>query len=234
MSRVSNHGAPDVVLDNYRKVYRWKYGAIASSGNVFLMVYFCRLFLRHESMGQPIDLLQVANEAKTLRSKSGIPPSESTGNLFFTLPGRDAFHLYGLFIGSDAIDYEIFAPVSTRFSMRETTSDQLACHAFNRRLRPSFFFVSIDDFYHYHLKRLTAIFASHSAIDGLVTASFDVCMLNKETGTSAFWQMSETTRRLAVVELEPDGSDMDSGLTTQAVAPMDGQSRLRRRALTRS
>lgn len=187
MSRVSNSDLPDLVIDNYRKVYPWKYGAITASGDVALMILFCRLFAHHESSGCPIDLLQVAREVKQMRTRAGVPRHVSTGNIFFTLPGREGLSLYGLFVREDTVDYEIIEPISTRFSMREATPDPSSCNAFNRSLRPSFFFQSTDAFHGHHLDLLGAFYAGQSAVDGLVTSNFDVIMLEKRTGTGAFW-----------------------------------------------
>ncbi|MDH5822484.1 hypothetical protein QFW77_05700 [Luteimonas sp. RD2P54] len=202
LSRVSNQGPPDLVLRNYRKVYPWKYGAIAVSGDVFLAACFQRLFAHQERMGQPIDLLQVARDAKAVRARSGAPPSESTGNLFFTLPGCDGFALHCVFIRADSIECEIIEPIGSRFSMREGTPDEAACHAFNKRLRPSFFFPVIDAFHRHHLELLGRFFAGQSAVDEFVTASFDVYMLEKRTGLGAFWHVSESQERLATIELQ--------------------------------
>lgn len=216
LSRVSNQGAPDVVLRNYRKVYPWKYGAIAASGDVFLMACFHRLFLHHERKRQPIDLLQVAREAKAMRSRSGIPPSQSTGNIFFTLPGSEGFALYCIFVRATTIDYEVVESISTRFSMRKGTPDESACHAFNNRLRPSFFFPGSDAFHRHHLELLGRFFAGQSAVDELVTASFDVYMLEKTTGFGAFWQVSGAMKRIATIDLQADGGCGLIGWTTTA------------------
>ncbi|WP_407352145.1 hypothetical protein [Luteimonas sp. R10] len=205
LSRVSNQGAPDVVLRNYRKVYPWKYGAIAASGDVFLMACFHQLVLHYERRGQPINLLQVAREAKAARSRSGVPPCQSTGNIFFTLPDSEGFALYCLSVRTASIECEIIEPVSTRFSMREGTPDKSACHAFNNRLRPSFFFPGVDAFHRHHLELLGRFFADQSDVDELVTASFDVYMLEKRTGLGAFWPASGTRKQLAAIDLQAGG-----------------------------
>ncbi len=59
-SRVSNEGRSDVVLRNYQKVNPWKYGAIAASGDVVLMMNLWRSFMLQEGLGGPINLAQVA------------------------------------------------------------------------------------------------------------------------------------------------------------------------------
>lgn len=207
MSRVSNHGTPDLVLDNYRKVYPWKYGAIAASGDVFLMAYFCRLFLYYADKGGRIDPVQIARAAKQTRSGSGAPLDRSTGNLFFTLPGREGFDLHCVFIKTDRIDYEIIKPIGTRFSVGKKMLDTPAYDEFGGRLRPSFFFKDVDEFHRHYLDLLAGFFAEQSAVDELVTASFDVCMLDKRTGAGKFWSVSETPKQLAFVELPADESN---------------------------
>lgn len=202
LSRASNRDEPEVVLDNYRKLYPWKYGALAGSGDVFLMAAFHRLFLAHGSRNQPIDLLQIALEAKAIRSSSGIDASRSTGNLFFTLPAPEGFHLHGLYIEENTIELELIEPISGRFSMGEVTSDESACHALSGRLRPSFFFESRDAFQRHHLDLLTAFFARQSMVDELVTASFDMLILEKKTGTGLFWQVSDCTKPFATIDLQ--------------------------------
>lgn len=204
MSRVSNQGATDLVLDNYRKIYPWKYGAIAASGDVFLMAYFCRLFLCHASKGGPIDPVQIAKAAKQTRLGSGTPLGCSTGNLFFTSPGCEGFDLHGVFIGADRIDHEIIKPIGTRFSVGKRMQDDPAYDEFGSRLRPSFFFSDVDGFHRHHLDLLAAFFAGQSAVDELVTASFDVCMLDKRSGVSKFWSVSDATQQLAFIELPAD------------------------------
>lgn len=199
LSRVSNQGEPDVVLDNYRKVYLWKYGAIAASGDVVLMVLFCRLFLHHERKGSPIDLLQIARQANEVRSRSGTPVSQSTGNIFFSLPAYEGFALYGLFVEADTIELEVIEPISTRFSMLKGRLDESVYDQFNSRLRPSFFFQDIDGFHRHHVNVLKTFFTGQSTVNELVTSSFDVCMLDKRTGISTFWHISETTKQLASV-----------------------------------
>lgn len=215
ISRVSMPGTPEIALDNHRKVYPWKYGAIAASGDVFLMVYFYRLLLHHESKGQPIDLLQVAREAKMTRSRSGAPPGDSTGNIFFTLPVSDGFALYHLSVTADMIDFEIIEPITTHFSMREERApSEATCQAFTSRMRPAFFFQDVGAFHHHHLGLLKAFFARQSAVDEMVTSSFDVCVLEKRTGKHTFWHMSETAKQLAAVDLGECGEA--SGLAMPA------------------
>lgn len=192
LSQVSNQGPPDLVLNNYQKVYPWKYGAIAASGDVFLMVAFCRLFMQHESMGGPIDLLQIAKAAKNERTGSGAPLDQSTGNLFFTLPGRDGFDLHMLSVDTDRIYYESIEPIGIRFSSVKGGLDDAACQTFTDSLRPSFFFEDIGGFYQHHLDLLGASFDEQSAISELVTSSFDVFMLDRRTGVGEFWMWAET------------------------------------------
>lgn len=210
LSRVSNEGPPDAVLDNYRKLYPWKYGAIANSGDVFLMTYFCRMFQHHESKGQPINLLQVARDAKAARSSKGICPSKSVGNLFFTLPGGKGFGLFFLSVEKDKIDCEIVEPVSARFSMsvKSASADESACSDLVKCLLPSFFFQSIDDFHQHHIDLLKQFFLQHSSLDELVTASFDVYMMDKRTGVGTFWHVSEPPKQLAFVHLSNEEGDV--------------------------
>ena len=207
MSRVSNQEAPDLVIDNYRKVYPWKYGAIAASGDVFLVAYFHRLFFHYESRGQAINLSQIAKQAKAMSSRAGISRSGSTGNLFFTSPGREGFKLHALYIKADRVDYEAIDLLSTRFSMPENAVDDSACSAFNGRLRPALFFSSLEAFYRHHLDLLKRFFAEQGAASNLVTPSFDVCMLEKHTGKGLFWRVSKTPKQYIHLNLESVGGD---------------------------
>lgn len=206
LSRVSNAGEADSVLRNYRKVYPWKYGAVAGSGDVFLMAHFCRLFLLHERPGEPIDLLQIAREAKVARTRAGVPADRSTGNVFFTLPGTDGFELHGAFFREGTVEFEAITPISTRFSMREErVPDEAACKSFNSRLRPSFFFDDIEVFHRFHLDLLAGFFARQSARDHLVTPSFDVLMLDKRSGVVRFWRTSDSVKTLVSLGVD-DGA----------------------------
>lgn len=206
-AEVSNHGPPDLVIDNFRKVYPWKYGASAASGDVLLMSCYFRRFLVHESSGDTVNLLQVAKEAKQLRR---VDPAQSTGNIFFTLPGSDAFDLHCVGVHSDRVRYELIKPVTAHFSLREECAcDQATCDAFSRSLRPSVFFPSIDAFQQHHIGLLKDFYRSHSAMDGMVTASFDVCLLDRRTGIGTFWHVAEPPKHLACVEILSDARQSD-------------------------
>lgn len=197
LSRVSNGEKQNAVLRNYQKVHPWKYGAIAASGDVVLMVNFWRKFLLQEGLGQPINLAQVAREAKAARTRAGIPPSQSTGNVFFTLPGRDGFELHGLFFGERTVEYDVVAPIETRFSMQaHRVPGEAGCHAFNSRLRPSFFFDDINAFHRHHIDLFGRFFAEQSAVDDLVTSSYDIFMLDKRSGGGLFWTTPDAVRTL--------------------------------------
>lgn len=211
LSRVSNEGRPGAVLDNYRKVYPWKYGAIAASGDVFLLAYFYRLLHHHETTGQPLSLLQIARDAKAARSRSGICPGQSTGNIVITLPGSDGFDLHLVSIEKEAISCEIVEPISARFSMREQTLEGAAYQDFVRRLRPSFFFSGADEFHRHHMELLKQFFLRNSQLDELITASFDVCMLHKRTGAGTFWHASEPPKQLAFIQLSNGDGDASGG-----------------------
>ena len=220
MSRVSTQGPPEVTLDNYRKVYPWKYGAIAASGDVFLMVHFCRLFLHHESTGQSLDLLQIAREAKVACFRNGARPGDSSGNIFLTLPGAEGFGLYCVCVTADTIDFEIIEPISVRFSMREErVPEESACQAFTGRLRPAFFFQDSGAFHHHHLDLLEAFFARQSAVDEMVTSSFDVCVLEKRSGVHTFWHVSEPPKQLAAVDLRAGGRRVNRGDSAACLTP---------------
>lgn len=218
MSGVSNPEQAPLVLDNYRKLYPWKYGAIAASGDVFLMVQFHRLFLLHEGDGGPIDLLQVAKQARQARSRNGVPAAGSVGNLFFTLPGCDGFELHAVFFTSDRIAHERIDPLSTQFSLREREGVEAVCEAFNSRLRPSFFFDGVEAFHLHHLDLLERFFAREAAVDDRVTSSFDLCMLEKQTGLCTFWHRSQDTKEFVFVHLDADRSDARSGVPVRCGA----------------
>lgn len=209
LTQQSNPGAPEYVFTNYRKVYPWKYGAFAASGDVFLKIIFLRLFLKRAEDGDPIDLAQIANAAKQMRTNSGVPPDISTGNIFFTAPGREGFQLHCVSVTTDRITCEIIKPFITQFSSADKLLEQAEYDAFNKQLRPAFFFDDIQAFHRHHLDLLTAFFAGYSAGDARVTASFDVCMLDKKTGVGMFWHVSEPPKQLAYVHLSEDESDTD-------------------------
>lgn len=207
LTQQSNLGAPEYALTNYRKVYPWKYGAFTASGDVFLKIIFLRLFLKCVKDGGLIDLAQIAKAAKQMRTNSGVPPDISTGNIFFTAPGREGFQLHCVSVKTDRIACEIIKPFITHFSSAHKLLEQAEYDAFNRQLRPAFFFDDIHAFHRHHLDLLTAFFASYSAGDARVTASFDVCMLDKKTGAGMFWHVAEPPKQLAYVDLYEDQSD---------------------------
>ncbi|WP_448134076.1 hypothetical protein [Stenotrophomonas rhizophila] len=187
LSRGSN-ATEHVIIRNYQKIYCWKYGAIAGSGDVVLMVVFLRLFLLHERQNARVDVLQIASEAKAARIRAGSPPGECVGNIFFTLPASDGFQMHGVYIGEHRIRLETVDPISTCFSMQEQRSpDRTACNAFNGRLRPALFFSDTRAFDTHHLDLLRRFFECQSAMDDRVTGSFDVMFLDKRTGIGRFW-----------------------------------------------
>ena len=201
LSWVSNRREPDFILRNYQKVHPWKYGATAASGDVFLMAHFRWMLLLHDRSGQPIDLLQVARAAKAARVGESRNPS--AGNLFFTLPGNDGFELHHAFFTEKTVEFGVIEPISTHFSMREARApDPSVCHAFNSKLRPSFFFEGIEAFHRYHLDLLGGLFAGQSAVDDLVTSSFDAFMLDKRSGMGMFWRTPDTVKTLACLGLD--------------------------------
>ncbi|WP_313245749.1 hypothetical protein [Stenotrophomonas rhizophila] len=187
LSRGSN-ATEHVIIRNYQKIYSWKYGAIAGSGDVVLMVVFLRLFLLHERQNARVDVLQIASEAKAARIHAGSPPGECVGNIFFTLPASDGFQMHGVYTGEHRIRLETVDPISTCFSMQEQRSpDRTACNAFNGRLRPALFFSDTRAFDTHHLDLLRRFFECQSAMDDRVTCSFDVMFLDKRTGIGRFW-----------------------------------------------
>lgn len=214
LTRQSNKSAPEYTFTNYRKVYPWKYGAFTASGDVFLKIIFLRLFLKCVKDGGPIDLAQVAKTAKQMRTNSGVPPDVSTGNIFFTVPGREGLQLHCVSVTTGRILCEIIKPFTTQFSSADKLLEQAEYDAFNKQLRPAFFFDDIQAFHRHHLDLLTAFFASYSAGDARVTASFDVCMLDKKTGAGMFWHVAEPPKQLAYIHLSEDESDAGPGYPT--------------------
>lgn len=210
LTQQSNPSTPECVLTNYRKVYPWKYGAFAASGDVFLMTFFLRIFLESVNGGGPTNLLQVAKAAKQMRTNSAVPSEISTGNIFFTAPGREGFQLHCVSVETDRIHCETIRPFNTHFSSADKLLEQAEYDAFNKQLRPAFFFDDTDAFHRHHLDLLTAFFAGYSAGDARVTASFDVCMLDKKTGVGMFWHISESPKQLAYVRLSGDEEKLGS------------------------
>ncbi|KRG64154.1 hypothetical protein ABB27_16820 [Stenotrophomonas terrae] len=164
--------------------------------------------------GGPIDLAQVAKTAKQMRTNSGVPPDVSTGNIFFTAPGREGLQLHCVSVTTGRILCEIIKPFTTQFSSADKLLEQAEYDAFNKQLRPAFFFDDIQAFHRHHLDLLTAFFASYSAGDARVTASFDVCMLDKKTGAGMFWHVAEPPKQLAYIHLSEDESDAGPGYPT--------------------
>ncbi len=171
-----------IVLDNYRKIYLWKYGALTASGDVLLVSSFFQLFAQQEAKGGGIDLLRIGKLCKASRCAGGAPAEDATANLFFTLPGGDGFELHALSIGDAVIRHEVIAPVGAQFSMLEGAIPAAQCHEFNRQLCPGFMFASQKDFYRYCGEILCAFYRVSAQACPVVTESFDVYLLKKHTG----------------------------------------------------
>src|SRR5699024_7080412 len=110
---------------------------------------------------------------------------------------------------------EIIAPIGVRFSMREERApDEVACQSLSSKLRPSFFFGDTEACYRRHLDLLSGFFARQSAVDDLVTSSFDALMLDKRSGVVRFWRTPDCVT-LAAPGIDTDLDD--EGLVTGRV-----------------
>lgn len=203
LSAASNDGPPDLVLDRYRKVYPWEYGAMAGAGSVFLLASFCRAFWRRARAGRCIDLAAIGAEAQAAQGR------HATGNVFLTLPTDDGFGLFCVRVGAHRAESETIAPISAQFSLREGSADPAACEAFVRRLRPACLFADRDAFHRHHLDLLRGCFAQYSSVDDRITATFDVAIIEQRSGLTTFWHVADPPRALIELRLPHRHGDED-------------------------
>lgn len=196
LSRMSTGEPTERIVRNYRKVYPWKYGAIAASGDVILLAYWWRMFMKKDIRGSTVDLLHLAADAKRARNLDGIPPEKSTANIFCTLPGENGFALHTVYIGTKRVSCDVIKPISSVFSMREGGLDETASEKFVNSLRPSFFFTDPRHCERYNTDLLRDLFTEQAAQDSLVTASFDMILLQKESGRMGFWKVAQPAKQL--------------------------------------
>lgn len=189
LSRLSNDGPPQRILFNFRKLQAWKYGAIAASGHVPLTAHFIHLVTLYDAKRSVISLQEIARQAKASCTQQGASAEHSTGNIFLTLLGQEGFQLHMLCVEKSQITLDTIEPIGSVFSLSEDAAMAPAAYkALNGRLRPSFFFKTMQEFHHYHLECLRQIYAQQSAHDPFVTSSFDLAIFNKQTGEGWFWQ----------------------------------------------
>ena len=71
------------VVDDYKKIKYWKYGAITVSGEVLLMYYFHEV-LEFYAKQNNWDFLQVAQVARAMYLNDDKPEQHATGTAFFS------------------------------------------------------------------------------------------------------------------------------------------------------
>lgn len=70
------------VVDDYKKIKYWEYGAITVSGDVLLMYYFHEVLEIYAKQNN-WDFLQVAQVARAMYLSAGKPVQHATGTAFF-------------------------------------------------------------------------------------------------------------------------------------------------------
>ena len=137
------------VVDDYKKIKYWKYGAITVSGDVLLMYYFHEV-LEFYAKQNNWDFLQVAQVARAMYLNDDKPEQHATGTAFFSLFTLGKVEIIHLSIKKNYIEYETIKPMHAHFSLFEGTPDDPIYQLFVNSLRKIDSFLNFEDFYNYH------------------------------------------------------------------------------------
>ena len=141
------------VVDDYKKIKYWKYGAITVSGDVLLMYYFHEV-LEFYAKQNNWDFLQVAQVARAMYLNDDKPEQHATGTAFFSLFTLGKVEIIHLSIKKNYIEYETIKPMHAHFSLFEGTPDDPIYQLFVNSLRKIDSFLNFEDFYNYHTELL--------------------------------------------------------------------------------
>lgn len=175
-------GSPvKTVLDNYKKIRYWKYGAITVSGDVLLMYYFHEVLELYAKQNN-WDFLQVAEVARAMYLKDGKSKEHATGTAFFSIFTLEKVDIIHLSIKENYTEYEVIKPMHAHFSLFEGAPYDPIYQLFVNSLRKIDNFLNIKDFYNYHMELLKIFYARQKRIDNSITSSFDLFIQNTKTG----------------------------------------------------
>jgi hypothetical protein len=169
------------VVDNYKKIKYWKYGAITVSGDVLLMYYFHEVLELYAKQNN-LDFLQIAQVARAMYLKDGKHREHATGTAFFSIFTLEKVDIIHLSIKENYIEYEIIKPMYAHFSLFEGTPDDPIYQLFVNSLRKIDNFLYFKDFYNYHIELLKFFYTRQKRIDDSITSSFDIFIQNTKTG----------------------------------------------------
>ncbi|MGF2637281.1 hypothetical protein ACQUFW_13290 [Acinetobacter johnsonii] len=169
------------VVDDYKKIKYWKYGAITVSGDVLLMYYFHEV-LEFYAKQNNWDFLQVAQVARAMYLNDDKPEQHATGTAFFSLFTLGKVEIIHLSIKKNYIEYETIKPMHAHFSLFEGTPDDPIYQLFVNSLRKIDSFLNFEDFYNYHTELLRFFYTRQKRIDDSITSSFDLFIQNTKTG----------------------------------------------------
>lgn len=169
------------VVDDYKKIKYWEYGAITVSGDVLLMYYFHEVLELYAKQNN-WDFLHVAQVARVMYLNDRKPAQHATGTAFFSIFTLGEVEIIHLSIKKDCIEYEVINPMYTHFSLFEGTPDDPIYQLFVNSLRKIDSFLNFEDFYNYHTELLKFFYTRQKRIDDSITSSFDLFIQDKKTG----------------------------------------------------
>lgn len=169
------------IVDDYKKIKYWKYGAITVSGNVLLMYYFHEVLELYAKQNN-WDFLQIAQIARTMYLKDRKTKDPVAGTAFFSIFTLEKVDIIHLSIKEDYIEYEVVKPMYAHFSLFEGTPDDPIYQLFVNSLKKIDNFLNIKDFYNYHMELLKFFYTRQKRFDDSITSSFDLFIQNTKTG----------------------------------------------------
>lgn len=169
------------IIDDYKKVRYWEYGAITVSGDVLLMYYFHQALDLYAKQNL-WDFLEIAQIARAMYVNQGKPSNTATGTAFFSIYTVEKVELINLSITETHIEYETVPPMHAYFSMFAGTADDPIYQMFVNSLKKLDKFINNKDFLNYHIELLKHFYTRQQSFDESITSSFDLLIQNTKTG----------------------------------------------------
>lgn len=177
-------GLPEkTIVDDYKKIQYWKYGAITVSGDVILMDYFHRVLELYANKNN-WNFLEMAQVTRTMFLDSGRPIEHAKGTAFFSIFTAKKVELISLAIRHDEIEFETIPEMNAHFSLFAGTPDDPIYQVFVNSMRKTDKFITQHDFFNYHISLLKQFYTRQKAFDASITSSFDLFIQDRKTGAA--------------------------------------------------
>lgn len=172
-----------MTIDQYKKIRKWRYGAIVTSGAVILMDLFYK-HLQFESglLNSELDLFKVASKAVNDFLTFGYSIVHAVGWAYFSFFTDGELTLIGISIDGINTECDYIQPLHANFSMYAGTPNSTIFQDFVNQLREVNHFNTTNDFINYHLNLISRFYLNQKRIDDSITSSFDYVIQDTITG----------------------------------------------------